>query len=110
MKPAVLLALVALSACSTVESRMDAPPLFSFETPLSVAAFNECFVRATAGENVNYLPRERGGTFKASAGPQDYVFWLVTIEDLGSDRRASVQAVNSAMGRKAAAKVQSCIG
>lgn len=109
MKPALLLAFAALAACSTVRSRMSEPPLFAFVTERPASAFNECFVGATGNENVSYLPRVNGGTFKASAGPQNYVFWLVTVDDLTDRRRISVQAVNSGIGRKVAAKVRGCL-
>ena len=76
---------------------------------MPAAQFNKCFVRATGNENVNYLPGLNGGTFKSTAGPQNYVFWLVTVDDQGSERRITVQAVNGAIGRKAVAKVDGCL-
>jgi hypothetical protein len=108
MKRIPLLLAVAITACSSVQSRMSDAPMFTRTTATSSAQFNECFVRATGNENVTYLPRLNGGTFKSSAGPQDYVFWLVTVDDLGNERRITVQAVNQAIGRKAAHKVEAC--
>lgn len=109
MKPALVFLLAALAGCSTTQSRMNDAPLFSVTTATTAAAFNECFVQATGKENVSYLPRANGGSFKSSAGPQDYVFWLVTVADLGSSRRITVQAVNSGIGRGVSAKIRGCV-
>jgi hypothetical protein len=99
----------ALLGCSTVQSRMEGPPLYMKTSPVSAQAFNDCFVRATGNQNVNYLPSAKGGTFKATAGPQEYVFWLVSVDDLGTSRQITVRAVNSRMGRGITEKVDACL-
>lgn len=100
-----------VAGCSTVQARLDDPPIFSRTTPTTVGSFQSCFVAATANLNVNYLPRGNGGTFTSTAGPQNYVLWLVNIDDLGAERRVSVHAVDSIWGKdkRLPAIVESCI-
>ncbi len=90
---------------------MDDPPIFSRSTSTTLATFQSCFTAATAGENVNYLPRGNGGTYKSSAGPQDYVLWIVNIDDLGTERRVAIHAVDSMWGPNEGivSKVEGCI-
>jgi hypothetical protein len=89
---------------------MDDPPVFDRSTATTVAAFQGCFVPATANENVSYLPRANGAQFKSTAGPQNYVFWIVNIDDLGDQRRVTVHAINSGIGNRITPKVQGCLG
>lgn len=102
-------AALVIAGCSTVQSRMDAEPMFTKTTAASLMDIQGCVTRATANENVNYLPTARGGMFKSTAGPQEYVFWLLSIDDLGSERRVSVRAVNRGIGDKLVQKIQSCL-
>jgi hypothetical protein len=107
MRTAAFIGFIALAGCSTLQSRLEGPPDFSRTTQTSLAAFQKCFVAATANQNVAYLPTGNGGTFTASAGPQDYVFWAVTIDDLGNERRVTVHAVGS--GKIVIREVESCL-
>lgn len=88
---------------------MDQPPVFSQTTAAPLTAIQGCITQATTNENVSYLPTERGGMLKSTAGPQNYVFWIVTIDDLGTERRVAVHAINEGIGNKIVPKVQACI-
>ena len=106
---AAVAAALIVTGCSTVQSRMDAEPMFTKTTATPAATIQGCVTRATANENVNYLPTASGGMFKSTAGPQEYVFWLLNIDDLGAERRVSVRAVNRGIGQKLVEKIQSCL-
>lgn len=103
--PALVLA---LTGCSTVQGRLADEPQSVWTTKVPSASFNECFVRSTANENVAYLPRHNGGTFKSSAGPQNYVFWLLTVSETGPERQIVIQALNQTIARKVAVKAKAC--
>jgi hypothetical protein len=91
-----------LAGCSTVDSRRQQAPVFQQSVSTPAKDFEGCFADKTAGQNVAYLPRARGGSFSAKAGPQNYVFWVVDIDDLGAERRIALYAVNSRLARKSA--------
>lgn len=100
MRFLILASAVALCACSTVQSRRDKEPVFQQTTDKSVAAFQGCFAERTANLNgVQFLPRAKGGSFSNRGGPQAYVFWVVDIDDLGSERHVTLYAVNSGIAR-----------
>lgn len=109
MRMIVALALLT-SGYSTVSSRLSEEPQLTRTTTVSVDAFNQCFVLATGKESVSYLPAPKGGMFKATAGPQDYVFWIVSIADQGSSRLISIRGVNEKVARQIARKVDACSG
>jgi hypothetical protein len=88
---------------------MEAEPIFTQTTATPLATIQGCITRATANENVNYLPTATGGLFKSTAGPQEYVFWLLSIDDLGTERRVSVRAINRGIGDKLVGKIRSCL-
>jgi hypothetical protein len=88
---------------------MDAEPMFTQTTSAPLANIQGCVTRATGDENVNYLPTASGGMFKSTAGPQEYVFWLLSIDDLAAERRVTVHAVNRGVGQKLVTKIQSCL-
>lgn len=102
----ILLAL-AISGCSSLQSRLDDAPAYAETSQVSVAAFQSCFVTATADQHVSWLPRGTGGVFTATAGPQNYVMWAVTIDDLGSTRRIEAHSVGPS-GRLQG-KIDSCL-
>lgn len=102
-----LLLFAALSGCSTLQSRLAEAPNYSRMTAKTVSAFQACFVPTTANQNVNYLPRGNGGTFTATAGPQNYVMWAVTIDDLGTERRVSLHSVGP--NRAMVTKIEGCL-
>ena len=106
---AAIAAGLATAACSSVQSRMDAAPMFSQMTVTSLASLQGCITQATGNENVSYLPTATGGMFKSTAGPQDYVFWLLNIDELGAERRVTVRAVNTRLGEKLVRKIQGCL-
>jgi hypothetical protein len=108
-QPAALAVALAASACSSVQSRMGDAPIFSQTTAASLTGLQGCITQATGNENVSYLPTATGGMFKSTAGPQDYVFWLLNIDDLGAKRRVTVRAVNSRLGEKLVRKIQGCL-
>ena len=83
--------------------------MFSQTTAASLAGLQGCITRATSNENVSFLPTATGGMFKSTAGPQDYVFWLVNIDELGAERRVTVRAVNTRLGEKLVSKIQGCL-
>lgn len=105
----IVLVAVTLGGCSTVESRLEEPPLFNTMTSASIVSLQGCISTATAKENVSYLPTATGGLFKSTAGPQSYVFWTVSIDDLGDRRRVTVHAVNGRTGRVLIRRIAHCI-
>jgi hypothetical protein len=102
MRVIAFAAIAALAGCSTVESRRDQPPVSERLTQVSLQQFQGCFAERTSGQHVEYLPRTNGGSFSASAGPQNYVSWVVDVDDLGTARRVRVFAVNRRLAEKAA--------
>jgi hypothetical protein len=93
---------MALAGCSTVENRREKLPVFERFTSKSLSDFQSCFTDQVSGQHVEYLPRDRGSSFSATSGPQNYVSWLVDVDDLGNQRRIRVYAVNSRLGLKVA--------
>ena len=87
---------------------MSNAPMFSQMTSASLASLQGCITAATGNENVSYLPTATGGIFKSTAGPQDYVFWLINIDELGAQRQVMVRAVNGRLGEKLVRKIQGC--
>lgn len=109
MRPLLVL-FAFLCACSTVESRREQTPVFQQLTAASLSTFQGCFAEKTASQDVSYLPKAGGGSFSAGAGPQHYVFWVVDVDDLGSQRRVSLYAVNAGTGRQMALPaIQACL-
>jgi hypothetical protein len=100
MRAIVFAAIAALAGCSTVESRRDQPPVSERMTPVSLQQFQGCFAEHTARQHVEYLPRTNGGTFTSSGGPQNYIYWLVDVDDLGTARRIRVYSVSRKMANK----------
>lgn len=102
---------LAIAGCSTVQSRRDDPPILQQTTAVSLQDFQGCFAERTAKHNVQYLPRRNGGTFSMGAGPQRHIFWVVDVDDLGSERRVSVYAPDSIWGqnREIIPDVQACL-
>lgn len=90
-----LFVILLLSACSTVETRRAQMPKLEIYTVVGLSKLQGCFANQTSNQNVQYLPRENGGTFSMGAGPQRYVFWTVDIDDLGTQRRVRGYAINN---------------
>ena len=88
---------------------MDRAPVFNQATAKPLTSIQGCITQATTSENVSYLPTEKGGMLKSTAGPQNYVFWIVNIDDLGTERRVTVHAINSGIGNRIVPKVQACL-
>lgn len=102
-----------IGGCSTVESRRQGPPLFEQSTNRSLADFEGCFSNAVANQNeVRFMPRANGGTYSALIGfYQNFVPWVVDVDDLGATRRVTVHAGGSIWGpdKKTVRQVQACI-
>lgn len=117
MKRFVLFLATALSACSTIQTRRDDPPIFTGTTQRSLAEFQACFTNAMArDQGLRYLPRGTGGTYSSdvvSGGivPNRYTLWVVDIDDAGSERRVAVYAAYAVPGprRTLINQVQSCL-
>lgn len=98
----VCVALLALAGRSTVESRREKAPYLEQMTPKSLADFQGCFAERVARQHVSYIPKLNGGSFSAHGGPQEYVYWVVDIDDLGAARRIRLYAINGGTARHAA--------
>jgi hypothetical protein len=103
-----------LAGCSTVADRRADPPIFQRTSTVSLQAFQGCFANRMANQDIQYLPRGNGGTYTAgftASGMPRYVTWLVDVDDLGSERRVTIYAVDSIRGpdKGIIADVEACL-
>lgn len=113
MKAALLPLALLLAGCSTTQSRRDDPPIFQQTTAAPLADIQGCIAETTAKQNVQFMPRRNGGTFTAghTSAISRYVFWVIDVEDLGTERRVTVYAVDSIFGpdTKLIRQIQPCL-
>ena len=106
----LVIAALFLAGCSTVAARRDDPPIFVGSTGRSLVEFQGCFARQLDRETQpTFMPRGNGGTYTQTVN--HYVTWVVDIDDLGHERRATIYAVDSIAGpnQRIVRQVQACL-
>lgn len=109
-----ILAGLALSGCSTVQSSRNDTPTFEGSTVHTLGQFQSCFIDQFAGDTLQpaYTPRENGGSYVERIGLwQNYVAFVVDITDTGKERHVVLHAKGSIWGpnKKLIRRVQSCL-
>lgn len=98
MRVLLCLILPLLAACSTIETRREAPAIFTGSTDKSVQQFRSCFATRMRGKlSMRYRWRPNGGTLFADRAllplvEYPYTRLVVDIDDIGSARRVTVHA------------------
>jgi hypothetical protein len=98
MRELLLLILQLLDACSTTETRREAPAIFTGSTDKSVQQFRSCLGSRVRGKLwMRYRWRPDGGTFFTGRTLLPFVEYpytrlVIDIDDIGSARRVTVHA------------------
>lgn len=110
MRASISLSLIAVAACSTVQSVQGKPPIFQQTTRASLASVQGCIAERTANQAVQFLPRSNGATFSGgvTTGASRFVTWVANVEDTGSERLVTVYATK-ANSRLALPAITACL-
>jgi hypothetical protein len=113
MRLLLMMPLLALGACATVETQREQQPVFTGSTLNTADQVYACFYnRMIHMPRVRYSARAHGGTIRGRRGLiARYVNLVIDIDDIGPARRVVVHASSSSRRNypEAITELQTCL-